>query len=88
MHNHWKGLGRYSTVGLELALSVLIGLFGGQWLDEKLGTGGWLTFLGLALGVTAGFRSLWQQLQRANRDAERQEREERERRERYHDDRR
>jgi F0F1-type ATP synthase assembly protein I len=71
---------------LELAFSVLIGLFGGQWLDEKFETRGLLTFLGIALGLTAGYRSLWQHLQRANRAADDEEKRERERREKYHDE--
>jgi ATP synthase protein I len=85
VHKSWKGLGSYSTVGLEFALSVLLGLFGGRWLDEKVGAGGVITLIGLAIGVTAGYRSLWRQLQRANRAADREEREEQERRKKYHE---
>jgi ATP synthase protein I len=85
VHSSWKGLGSYSTVGLEFALSVLLGLFGGRWLDEKAGAGGVLTFIGLVLGLAAGYRSVWRQLQRANRAADREEREDQERRRKYHD---
>ena len=86
VNSAWKGIGRYSTVGLDLALSVLVGLFGGQWLDRKLGTGHWLTVVGLAFGIAAGARFVWRALQAANREAEEQEREERRARNEFHED--
>jgi ATP synthase protein I len=49
---------RLGAVGIELALSTVIGMLGGRWLDDKLSTAPWLTILGLVLGVVAGFRSL------------------------------
>jgi len=88
VYQHWKGVGSYATVGLELALSVLVGLFGGRWLDQKLGTHGWLTVIGLGFGIAAGFRSVYRALIRANREAEVEEQRERERRRKFHDDRR
>ena len=86
VHKYWKGFGSYSTVGLELALSVIVGLFAGQWLDEKLDSGGLLTVLGMVLGAVAGFRSLFRALRRANREAEKTDTEERAARRDYHDD--
>jgi len=83
---HWKGIGSFATVGLELALSVLVGLFGGRWLDTKLGTNGWLTLIGLGFGIATGYRFLWRALQRANQEAERQEEEDRKKRAAYHDE--
>lgn len=53
-----KAFARVGSVGIELALSTVIGLLGGQWLDNKLSTAPYLTVIGLLLGVTAGFRSL------------------------------
>lgn len=50
---------RYSTVGLELGLSVLIGLFVGQWLDARFGTEPWLLLVFLLFGMAAGFRSIF-----------------------------
>ncbi|GAB4203818.1 MAG: hypothetical protein OHK0013_18250 [Sandaracinaceae bacterium] len=49
---------RLALVGTELTVSILIGLFGGHWLDGRLGSRPWLTLLGLLLGVAAGFNSL------------------------------
>lgn len=50
---------RYSTVGLEMGLSVIIGLFVGQWLDARLGTEPWLLLVFLLFGMAAGFRSIF-----------------------------
>ncbi|NOY92299.1 MAG: AtpZ/AtpI family protein [Deltaproteobacteria bacterium] len=55
----FEQFGRVSTLGLELGLSIALGFWGGQWLDRKFGTGGWLTWVGFALGLTAGVRSLY-----------------------------
>jgi ATP synthase protein I len=55
-----KAFARVGAVGIELALSTVIGMLGGQWLDRKLSTAPYLTLVGLVLGVIAGFRSLLQ----------------------------
>lgn len=60
--------GRFAGVGFELALAIVIGYVGGQWLDGKLGTG-FIAYLGLALGIFAGFRSLYQVARSAQKDA-------------------
>ncbi len=86
MQQYWKGTGRYATVGLELAASVLIGLFGGQWLDKKLGTHGILTLVGLAYGVAAAVRVVWRALKSANREADEAERAEQAARKKFNED--
>ena len=54
-----RQLGRLSTIGIEIALSIVFGILGGRWLDGKFNTTPFLTVLGMALGVVAGFRSLY-----------------------------
>jgi ATP synthase protein I len=49
---------RLASVGIELAVSIIVGLLGGRWLDQELGTDPWLMLVGLLIGVAAGFRSL------------------------------
>ena len=80
-----KGLGTYGTVGLEFGLSVLVGLFAGQWLDRKLQTDPWLTFIGMGFGTAAGIRSLWRAAERARRELEAEEQREVELRRDYHE---
>lgn len=62
------------SIGIELVVSVIIGLVAGAWFDRRFGTGPWLTLLGIVFGSAAGFRSLLQYMKRA---AARQEREDR-----------
>jgi len=59
-----------ASVGIELALSIVIGLLGGQWLDGKLGTKPWLMIVGLVLGSFAGFRSLIRTARKAQRETQ------------------
>ena len=59
----------YSTIGMELVLSILVGLFGGRWLDQKLHTGNVLALLGFALGTVAGFLTLFRAAKRLEREA-------------------
>lgn len=84
MRQDLKGLGTYGTVGLEFGLSVLVGLFGGQWIDKKLGTAPWFTLIGAAFGTAAGIRSLWRASKAAQRELEEEDRREREARREYH----
>jgi F0F1-type ATP synthase assembly protein I len=85
MKQDWKGMGSYGTVGIEVALSVLVGLIGGHWLDGKLGTGPWLTVVGVVYGVAAAARALYRATRRANQEAEELDRREREARKNFHD---
>ena len=63
-----KAFARVGALGIELAASTVIGLFGGRWLDGKLGTEPWLSIVGLILGVVAGFRSLYLTAKSENRE--------------------
>jgi len=51
--------GRVSTVGLELALSIALGLLGGRWLDGLLGTAPWLQWIAFDFALAAGVMSLY-----------------------------
>ena len=50
----------YSSIGIQIGLTVGIGIIGGVYLDQWLGTGPWLTILGLLVGVISGFTRLFQ----------------------------
>lgn len=66
--------GPYLTMGIQLALAVVVFFFVGRWLDEKLGTAPWLMLAGLLVGIAGGlikFLRLAVALgKEANRDAE------------------
>ena len=85
VQQNWKGMASYGTVGLEFGLSLLVGLFGGRWLDGKLGTHHWLTVIGAGFGIAAGYRAIYRAAQAANREADRADAEDRVRRQDYHD---
>ena len=48
--NYWN----YAQIGLELAAGVLLGLWGGYWLDKKLGSIPWFTLGGAVAGLSGG----------------------------------
>ncbi|HAF94549.1 MAG: hypothetical protein A2X34_09875 [Elusimicrobia bacterium GWC2_51_8] len=56
--NYWK----YAQIGLELAVSVLLGFWAGYWLDGKMGTSPWLMLGGAAGGMAAGFYLVMKEL--------------------------
>jgi ATP synthase protein I len=49
----------FSSLGLQIALSIFIGLAIGIWLDQHMfGTTPWLTLIFLGLGIAAGYRNI------------------------------
>ncbi len=62
-------LGQVTTIGIEMAVSIAIGYFGGGWLDGKFGTS-WIKWVGLALGVVAGYRSLYRLTRKTQKQLE------------------
>lgn len=55
------------AIGIELAISPLIGLLGGRFLDRTFGTDPWLMYVGLGLGLLAGVRAVWKVVKRTKR---------------------
>ncbi|MBX2990739.1 MAG: AtpZ/AtpI family protein [Bacteroidetes bacterium] len=49
-----KDFGPFLTLGLQLAISVVVFLFIGYWLDGKFGTSPWCTIGGAFLGAAGG----------------------------------
>lgn len=56
----WAETGQYMGFGLTWALSVLLFLMVGWWIDGKIGTEPLFMILGAFLGAGAGFYSLYQ----------------------------
>jgi ATP synthase protein I len=63
----WKALGELSSIGMTLVLATVIGMAGGYYADRWLGTSPWLLLLGLALGIAAGFVSMYRSVKAAER---------------------
>ena len=73
----FRELAKYSALGLEMALSVVIGMGIGYYLDRWLGTEPWLLIVWIGLGFAAGVRSLYRAAVRSGKDVERDEEERR-----------
>jgi len=55
-------LAKYGGIGLQFAVTLLLFLFGGQWLDRKLGTNPLFLMLGVFAGAGAAFYSMYRKL--------------------------
>ncbi len=63
-------LGQYGHIGVTFVASIFLGLGGGILLDRKVfdgSTSPWFTFIGLAFGIAAGFKSLFDLIRRENK---------------------
>ncbi len=69
----FRELGRYSALGFEMAISVLIGVAIGYYLDMWLGTKPWLMIVWTGFGFAAGFRSLYRAAIKSGKDLEKDE---------------
>ncbi len=67
-------LSTYAGVGLQFALTIILFLFIGQWLDRRLDTAPWFTIAGVFAGAAGGFYSLYSRLMAQQRRAERRDR--------------
>lgn len=50
---------KYSDLGIRFALSIVIFLFIGKWLDRQLGTMPLFLVLGVLLGASAGLFTIY-----------------------------
>jgi F0F1-type ATP synthase assembly protein I len=48
-----------SSVGIEMAVAVVLGFFVGMWLDKQLGTAPWMMIGWLIAGFAAGMRAVF-----------------------------
>lgn len=65
--------GTTGAIGIEIALAIAVGYFGGEFLDKKLDTTPWLTYFGLTAGVGAAIKALIRVTRRYKRDIARDE---------------
>jgi F0F1-type ATP synthase assembly protein I len=66
----WETAASAGAVGIEIAVAIVIGYFGGQYLDRKLGVAPWLTWVGFAAGVGAGIKALIRVVRNYNKSLE------------------
>jgi ATP synthase protein I len=66
MKDEYKAVGSWGTLGLEIVLSVMIGFFGGRWLDARFGVEPWLSLVGFFFGCAAAGKAIhrtWREMQ-------------------------
>ena len=69
-------LGNYGHIGFTFVAAIFIGMGGGIYLDQKVfdgRTAPWFTFIGLAFGIAAGFKSLFDIVRQQNKEFENQD---------------
>jgi len=54
----WRQAGTTGAVGIEITVAIVIGYFGGRYLDGAFGTTPWLSWVGFGAGVGAGIKAL------------------------------
>ncbi len=73
-----KLYGPFLTMGIQLALTVVVCFFLGRWLDGMLGTAPWLMIAGLALGIVGGMLSFFRAAAAAGKEEDQRAAERRE----------
>jgi F0F1-type ATP synthase assembly protein I len=62
------------SFGIEIAAYVAIGFMGGPWLDHRLHTQPWFTWLGYVVGIGAPINAMVRIVRQYNKDLAREER--------------
>lgn len=63
---------QFAGIGFQFALTILVFVFVGVWLDRRLGTTPWLLLVCVFVGAAGGFYSMYRRISLAQRrDAER-----------------
>jgi ATP synthase protein I len=60
--NRWAAAFRLTGIGFFIAACILIGIFTGLWLDNKLGTRPWLMVGGLLAGLAVAFYGVYRMI--------------------------
>ena len=75
------GAGKYAGLGLQFALSILLFLYLGRWVDKKLGLDGPFLIIGVFVGAGAAFYSMYRMLMADQRRDEAEQKEKKEKKE-------
>ncbi len=68
-------LARVSSMGLAMVIATVLGLAAGYVVDRYFGTQPWGFFIGLGMGIVAGFRNLYVLYKRTEASQERMDKE-------------
>jgi ATP synthase protein I len=59
---------RLGSIGIHLVVCTFVGLAVGYYLDKWLDTRPWLTLLFLVFGIAAGFKNIYEETKRLQRE--------------------
>ncbi|HEX9381877.1 MAG TPA: AtpZ/AtpI family protein [Gemmatimonadaceae bacterium] len=57
----------FAGVGLQFAFAIIVFLYAGQWLDNRLGTNGLFTIAGVFIGAAAAFYNMYRKISAAQK---------------------
>jgi ATP synthase protein I len=55
----------FAGIGLQFAVSIVLFVYAGQWLDRRLGTGPLFLIVGVFVGAAGSFYSMYRKLMAA-----------------------
>jgi F0F1-type ATP synthase assembly protein I len=55
----WQVVAQYSYLGIFFGVAVMLGAFGGRWIERRWGGAPWVSLAGVLIGIAAGFRELY-----------------------------
>ncbi|MGI5911347.1 MAG: AtpZ/AtpI family protein [Syntrophomonadaceae bacterium] len=65
---HWaRALSDAINMVTTTAAAIALCGYGGYWLDNKLGTNGWLTIGGVLLGIATGIKVMWDKMPKSSK---------------------
>jgi len=65
----WQVASQLSYLGIFFGVAVVIGYWGGRWLERRWGGAPWVSLAGVLVGVAAGFRELYRVAKRYTQDS-------------------
>ncbi len=75
MKPEYKAMGSFGTLGLEIVLCILVGFYGGHWIDGKLGTEPGFTIFGFVCGLGAAGKAVMRTMKEMKEVTAKEERE-------------
>lgn len=72
-----KGLSSadFAGVGIQFVFAILVFLYAGQWVDNRIGTNGLFTIAGVFVGAGAAFYNMYRKISAAQKQDEEERRE-------------
>lgn len=63
-----KNLTYVSQVAFIMMTPILLGILGGNWVDEKFDTSPWILIVGVVIGVSSAFLNLYKFVMKVAKD--------------------